>query len=504
MSPMSASPPGSGVRISITERRSWWIRFRAPANSWLGLAENRVGPGAVRGVCGDPPKTAWLFTGQGSQYPGMARELFDTEPVFADTVTRCAEAVDGMLSRPLLEVLFEADSDTGGDGVKTVRHTSLAQPALFAIEMGLARLWQSWGIEPDVVLGHSVGQYAAACVAGVFSLEDGARLMAERGRLFGSLPEGGRMVAVFADAQLRRTRADEFPRISVAAYNGPNTVLSGPGADLERIVAKLTGDGVRCTWLDTSHAFHSELLEPVLDEFESYAKRIRIRRSDAAAGLQPHRRSPHRGNPVGRPVLAAAFPATGAVRRKREDGGAAGVLGVDGDRPATGSDRRLRCRPGRTPRPLRVRRLPTQGHRCPASDRRSAGRGLCRGHRPDFAALHHQTTPQAELPTYPFQRRRFWPKTVRHPRRRRSGVVESGILGSAKDLASGDTVYTSRLVRQVAAVAVAITSSTAPLSFRAPPTRRWLLPRLGRRRRCVTSSSTNRSFCRTRIPARCS
>ena len=126
---------------------------------------------------------------------------------------------------------------------EALRHTSFAQPALFAVEMGLARLWQSWGIEPDVVLGHSVGQYAAACVAGVFSLEDGARLMAERGRLFGSLPEGGRMVAVFTDAKHVEEVADEFPRVSVAAYNGPNTVLSGPGEDLEQIVARFGDDG---------------------------------------------------------------------------------------------------------------------------------------------------------------------------------------------------------------------------------------------------------------------
>src|SRR6202000_3425272 len=240
----------------------------------VGLAENRLGSGAVRGVCGDPPKTAGLFTGQGSQYPGMARELFDTEPVFADTVKQCAEAVDGLLPRPLLEVIFDTDSDDSGDVGKTLRHTSFAQPALFAVEMGLARLWQSRGIEPDVVLGHSVGQYAAACVAGVFSLEDGARLMAERGRLFGSLPAGGRMVAVFTDPKLVEQIAGEFPKVSVGAYNGPNTVLSGPGEDLQQVVAKFSEDGVRCTWLETSHAFHSELLEPVLGEFESFASQF--------------------------------------------------------------------------------------------------------------------------------------------------------------------------------------------------------------------------------------
>jgi acyl transferase domain-containing protein len=133
------------------------------------LVANRLRPGVLRGECGDPPTTAWFFPGQGSQYPGMARELFDSEPVFADTVRRCAEAVDPILPRPLLDVLLSTDRETA----ETLRHTSFAQPAIFAVEMGLARLWQSWGIEPDVVLGHSVGQYAAACVAGVLTLEDG-------------------------------------------------------------------------------------------------------------------------------------------------------------------------------------------------------------------------------------------------------------------------------------------------------------------------------------------
>ena len=105
-----------------------------------GLIEGRTGAGAVLGVCGDPPKTAWLFTGQGSQFPGMARGLFDSEPVFRDTVKRCADAIDGVLPRPLLDVVYDAT-----DGAEALRHTSFAQPALFAIEMGLARLWQSQG-----------------------------------------------------------------------------------------------------------------------------------------------------------------------------------------------------------------------------------------------------------------------------------------------------------------------------------------------------------------------
>ena len=406
-----------------------------------GLAENRLGPGAMRGVCADPPKTAWFFTGQGSQYPGMARELFDTEPVFADTVKQCAEAVDGLLPRPLLEVMFDTDSDNSGDAGKTLRHTSFAQPALFAVEMGLARLWQSWGIEPDVVLGHSVGQYAAACVAGVFSLQDGARLMAERGRLFGNLPEGGRMVAVFADAQRVECVADDFPQISVAAYNGPNTVLSGPAADLEQIVARLTDEEIRCTWLDTSHAFHSELLEPALDEFESYAKGFEF----AVPTL------PLVCNRTGA-VLTAETPLDAQYWRRHsrqpvqftESVHTVAQLGCTvlmeiGPQPVlTGAA--LQAWPDSSAAPRAVVSL-----RKGADGRRQMAEALAAvyvaGHRPNFAALHHGPHRGLELPTYPFQRRRFWPKSSDF---RADGAVVSGILGSVKDLASGDAVYTSR------------------------------------------------------------
>src|SRR5258708_31878678 len=186
----------AGVGRSHFEHRvALVVNSAASASDLLArLIDDRPAPGRVRGECSDPPTTPSLFPAQGSQFAGMARDLFNTEAVFRQTVTRCADAVADVLEKPLLDVIFGEDSED------TLRHTSYAQPALFAVEMGLARLWQSWGVEPDVVLGHSVGQYSAACVAGVLGLEDGALLLAERGRLFGSLPAGGPTVAGFTQA----------------------------------------------------------------------------------------------------------------------------------------------------------------------------------------------------------------------------------------------------------------------------------------------------------------
>ncbi len=405
------------------------------------LVANRLRPGVLRGECGDPPSTAWFFPGQGSQYPGMARELFDTEPVFAETVRRCAQAVDPMLPRPLLEVLLSGDRDTA----ETLRHTSFAQPAIFAVEMGLARLWQSWGIEPDVVLGHSVGQYAAACVAGVFSLEDGARLIAERGRLFGSLPAGGRMVAVFADPEYVERSAEKFPRVSVGAYNGRNTVLSGPAEDLEEIVAACSQDGTRCTWLETSHAFHSELLDPVLDDFESFARQF----SYAAPTL------PLVCNRTGA-VLTVETPLNAQYWRRHsrqpvqftESVRTVAALGCSvlmeiGPQPIL-TAAALQIWPESAATPTAIVSL-----RKGANAQRQITEGLAAayicGHRPDFAARQHTPGPRLELPTYPFQRRRYWPKASAIMGGGSDGVQLSGILGSAKDLASGDTVYSNVL-----------------------------------------------------------
>jgi len=409
------------------------------------LAENRLRPGVVRGEHVNHPTTAWLFTGQGSQYPGMARELFESEPVFAETVLQCADAVKDILPRPLLEVMFATDLDTGGKAGDALRHTSFAQPALFAVEMGLARLWQSWGIEPDVVLGHSVGQYAAACVAGVFSIADGARLIAERGRLFGSLPEGGRMVAVFADAKQVEQVAADFPRVSVGAYNGPNTVLSGPGEDLESAVERFEEEGIRCTWLQTSHAFHSELLDPVLDEFEAYASQVQF----AAPTL------PLVCNRTGA-VLAPQTPLDAGYWRRHsrqpvqfaESVRTVAALGCSvlmeiGPQPVLTSAA-VQVWPEHLAAPRAVLSM-----RKGVDDRRQIADALAAayvgGHRPDFAAIAHGSSTPLELPTYPFQRRRFWPKASGLTGAEGNGASVSGILGSAKELASGDSVFTSRL-----------------------------------------------------------
>jgi acyl transferase domain-containing protein len=433
----------AGVGRSHFEHRAALVA-NSPHEAKLALEDlvaNRQRPGVFRGECADPPTTAWFFAGQGCQYPGMARELFDSEPVFADTVRRCAEAVDPMLPRPLLDVLLSSDREAA----ETLRHTSFAQPAIFAVEMGLARLWQSWGIEPDVVLGHSVGQYAAACVAGVFSLEDGARLIAERGRLFGSLPAGGRMVAVFADPEYVERAGEAFPRVSVGAYNGRNTVLSGPGEDLEQIVAACSQDGTRCTWLETSHAFHSELLDPVLDEFETFATQFTY----AAPTL------PLVCNRTGA-ALTADTPLNAQYWRKHSRqpvqftesvqtvaGLGCSVLMEIGPQPIL-TAAALQCWPESAATPTAIVSL-RKGANAQRQITEALATAYVNGHRPDFAARQHAPGRRLELPTYPFQRRRYWPKTAGIANMGGDGARLSGILGSEKDLASGDTVYTNVL-----------------------------------------------------------
>jgi amino acid adenylation domain-containing protein len=200
---------------------------------------------------------AFLFPGQGAQHPGMGRGLYETEEVFRSEVDRCCE----ILGSGLREVIFE---DAAG-----LEQTVNAQPALFVIEYALARLWMSWGIEPKAMIGHSIGEYVAACLAGVLSLEDALALVAARGRLMQSLPEGAMLSVALPEAELR-LGAD----LSLAAVNAPSScVVSGPVSAIEAFQADLAVEARR---LHTSHAFHSSMMDPVLEAFAAEVRKVRL------------------------------------------------------------------------------------------------------------------------------------------------------------------------------------------------------------------------------------
>ena len=243
--------------------------FRAGIDSVLrGVASPSVRRGLVaRGV---QPKIAFLFTGQGAQYAGMGRELFESQPAFREALEACDRALQPHLEPSLLSLLY------GGNGADQLNRTQFTQPALFSFEYALARMLAAWGVQPVAVLGHSVGEFAAACVAGVMGLDDAAALIAARGRLMGALPEGGAMVAIAVDqADARRAIERAAGPVALAAINAPDqVVLSGERASLERVLEALHVPESERRWLSVSHAFHSPLLAPMLDRFTDAAAAI--------------------------------------------------------------------------------------------------------------------------------------------------------------------------------------------------------------------------------------
>ena len=210
-------------------------------------------------------QVVFLFPGQGAQYPGMAAELYQTEPRVQETIDRCAAILKQEIGADLRELLFPTSS-ARASAEEDLRDTRWAQPALFTIGYALAALWQSWGIKPAAFIGHSVGEYVAATLAGVMTLEDALALIAKRGRMISELP-GGSMLAVMAPMQTieRYTGGD----VAIAALNAPGyAVLSGPEAAIDKIESDLSRATVTSRRLHTSHAFHSPMMEPILGDFE--------------------------------------------------------------------------------------------------------------------------------------------------------------------------------------------------------------------------------------------
>jgi len=227
--------------------------LRHPARREAGAFERQSAP------------VAFLFTGQGAQYAGMGAGLYASEPAFRGALDRCCEGLRGPLGLDLRDVLFTRDRSSE-QAAEDLRRTSLTQPALFAVEYATAALWQALGVAPSAMIGHSIGEYVAACLAGVFSLEDALLLVAERGRLMQSLPAGAMLAIPLGEAALRPHLR---PGLDLASLNAPSaSVVSGPPDAIAALENDLRRRGVASTALRTSHAFHSAMMEPIVAEFE--------------------------------------------------------------------------------------------------------------------------------------------------------------------------------------------------------------------------------------------
>lgn len=221
----------------------------------------------------EAPSVVFMFPGQGAQHINMGLDLYRSEPVFKEEIDRCAEILLPWLGIDLRQVIYpEAEKATDAEALLT--QTQITQPALFAVEYALATLWISWGIKPSAMIGHSIGEYVAACLSGVFTLEDALGLVARRGQLMQSMPRGTMLAVSMPEIELKKILPAE---LSLAAVNGPSQcVVSGPIAEIDSFLTALNGSGMTATALHTSHAFHSGQMDPILQPFVESVNRVKL------------------------------------------------------------------------------------------------------------------------------------------------------------------------------------------------------------------------------------
>ena len=420
---------GAG-RSHLTHRLAIVAADREEARAALATAaQGKASPKIRRGkfISGQSTEIVFLYTGAGAQYPGMGSELYQTSPVFRDAIDRCDKLLGSDARGLTLKQVISATSDRD----PPIHNIGWTQPALFAVEYALTTLWGSWGITPAGVIGHSVGEYVAACAAGVFSLEDGLRLIAERGRLMESLPPGGMMAALFAPVE--EVEAAVVPlrdRVAIAAINGPESVvISGETGAVETVLDAFARRNVIGQRLFVSLAAHSPLVEPALDQMEALARGVAFSPPTI----------PIAWNLTGRPLPNGAAPDPVYWRRHMREP----VRFADGVKALHEEGFRIFLEVGPHPTlvALAQQSLPQDGALFLTSMRRgkedwnelvtSLADLHVHGAPVDFAGFdrpYHRR--RVALPTYPFDRERCWAPPLPHPSQRGAEDVSATVEGT--------------------------------------------------------------------------